>query len=107
MRTVWTVLFAAVLGVAAWFVYTRFFAPDQRACSAVADRCGLGSDEKDSCLRVIEEVRKADGDAAKRLTSCLADAESCAEAAGCATGAGSAVFSKAFIEFLDGLRKAR
>jgi hypothetical protein len=107
MRTVWTVLFAAVLGVAAWFVYTRFFAPDQRACSAVADRCGLGSDEKDSCLRVIEEVRKADGDAAKRLTRLPGRRRELAEAAAVATGAGSAVFSKAFIEFLDGLRKAR
>ena len=107
MRTVLTVLLAAALAVGAWFVYTRFLAPDKRACAAVADRCGLSGEKADSCVRLIDEVRKADADAAKRLTSCLADAESCAEAAGCATGAGSAVFSKAFIEFLDGLRKAR
>ena len=107
MRTVVTVLLAAALAIGAWFVYTRYLAPEKRACAAVVNRCGLSGDQADSCERLIEEVRKADAEASKRLASCLGDAESCAEAAGCATGAGSAVFSKAFIEFLDGLRKAR
>jgi hypothetical protein len=107
MRTVLTVLLAAALAAGAWFVYTRFFAPGPRACAAVADRCGLAGEQARSCERLLDEVRQADADAAERLTRCLADAESCAEAAGCATGAGSAVFSRAFIEFLDGLRKSR
>jgi hypothetical protein len=107
MRMVVTVLLAAALAVGSWFVYTRFLTPEKRACAAVADRCGLAGEQAASCERLIDEVEKADADAARRLTSCLADAGSCAEAAGCATGAGSAVFSKAFIEFVDGLRKAR
>jgi hypothetical protein len=108
MRLVAVLVALAALVAGGWLLYTRVIAPEKHACARVADRCNLADGQTESCERLVREVRKAGGsDAGKKLASCLAGAESCADAAGCAAGVGTAVFSSAMLEFLDGLRRAR
>jgi len=102
------VVLLGAVGALGYLGYQRFLAPaSQRACQRVADRCGLGDDEVAACRKVIADVRESSGaEAASKLTSCLADATSCSQAAGCAAGTGLGLLSRSMLDFLDGLRRA-
>jgi len=106
MRALLALLVVAVIVVAGWLGYRRFLRPPEaRACAAVADRCDL-ADEGKTCERFFRELRKAGADeTVERLAHCLIESSSCADAAGCASGVGGALFSRAALDFLDGLRR--
>ena len=108
MRLLLALIALAGIAVGGWLLYTRMIAPEKHACARIASRCELADGQAESCERLVREVRKAaGGEEADKLAACLADAESCAGAAGCAAGVGTAAFSSAMLDFVQGLRKSR
>ncbi len=96
------------LAIAGYFGYQRFLAPaGPRACATVVGRCGLAPEQASACEKVVAEVREnAGADAAKKLTTCLLEADSCSETAGCVAGLGLGALSRSVLEFANGLRRA-
>jgi len=106
MKKILALCVLAALLVGGWWVYSRFMAPPEaRACARLADLCNAAeSDAKESdCAQGLQEMKKVAGEkAVERATACIAEADSCINAAGCMVGAGVGAFG----EFLEGMQKA-
>jgi hypothetical protein len=102
-------LVALVLAVAACLLYAFVLrSPEKRACVRMAELCGL--DTRDSqverCTRALAAMKESNASAVKQANACVADARSCAEAAGCASGAAWTLGAGLVNDFLGGLQKA-
>ncbi len=92
-----------VLSSVGYVVWSKFFAPDSRACNRVADLCGDTMKDKRACLDNIESLRKAAGEeAVAKLESCVLESKSCMEATGCAVGSS---VGGVLDQFVRGLQK--
>jgi hypothetical protein len=68
----------------------------------MAELCGQKSDNAD-CERDLGELAKsASPDSMARLSTCVADANTCAAATGCLVGAGMSTLGDAFQQFMKG-----
>jgi len=100
-------LVLAVLVAAGLLAYRYVWAtPERRVCSRMASLCD-SKDEADQCQRDIAEFRKmaSDDDVAK-LTSCVAESQSCGEVVGCTAGAYGKVGVRALGDVFKGLGRS-
>ena len=84
----WKVLVALLVFGGAGFVGYRYVygSPAKRACSRMAELCGDKDVKK--CEDDFAELRKIGGDeSVDKQAQCMANAQTCGEAAGCYAGA--------------------
>jgi len=81
--------------------------PEKRACMRVADLCGLAPQggETERCTQMLDSLKRSNAPALAQVTTCVADAKSCGEAAGCASGAALSVGTGFMKDFFNGLQK--
>jgi hypothetical protein len=97
-----------VLAVAAYAAYAYVVRPaEKRACTRLAELCGLdpGGAESERCREMLDALKKSNAASVAQVTTCVADAKSCAEAAGCASGAALSAGAGFAKDFLSGLQK--
>ena len=76
-----------ILGGGGYAIWARFLAPESRACNRLATLCDESLKDRRECVDDLEKLRKTAGEeAVARMERCIAEARSCAEAAGCAVG---------------------
>src|SRR5215831_17476994 len=98
-------LLLLVLAVAGIIVYVRFFAPDRRACSRLAELCGP-STNIDACASHFSQLRRSSSEAFQKLMSCLSDAKSCGQGTRCVLGAGFTATEHVVDDLIKGIGKA-
>ncbi len=87
MKTLLGLIVIAGLGAGGWFVYTKYFTPERRACSRLAELCGEGK-PLERCDEKLGELKKLAGDEAHgKATRCIGEAKTCMKAVGCVAGA--------------------
>src|SRR5262245_55653150 len=94
-----------LLGIAGIIVYVRFFAPDRRACSRLAELCGP-STNIDACTSHFGKLRQGSSESFQKMTSCLGDARSCAQGTRCVLGAGFSAAERVVDDVIKGIGKA-
>lgn len=88
MKKLLAVLVVAGLGTAVYAKVIRS-SPEKRACKQLDSLCGGDVDIKE-CTEAFDEAAKIVGDkVVDKATDCMANANSCVEAAGCIAGAGT------------------
>jgi hypothetical protein len=99
-------LVIAVLAVAAYATYAYVLRPPERqACLRLAELCGRDPDSAERCHQLLDTLKQSSPASAAQLTTCVADAKSCAEAAGCASGAALSAGAGFAKDFLSGLQR--
>jgi hypothetical protein len=99
-------LVVAILLGGGYFAYAHWFKAERRACTRMAQLCGDKANQIDKCESDMKDLRKSLGDeVARKFDSCVADANSCPEAAGCMLGAGASGVGDAMNKFIQGVGK--
>ena len=101
-------LVLVVLAVSAYAAYVYVVRPpEQRACSRLADLCRLGprGAEPERCREMLDALKQSNPASVAQVTTCVAEAKSCAEAAGCVSGAALSTGAGFAKDFLNGLQK--
>jgi hypothetical protein len=97
----------AAAACAAYAVYAYVIRPpEKRACMHVAELCGLDPRGAERCSQMLDGLKKSNAATVGQLTTCVAGAKSCSEAAGCASGAALSAGVGFAKDFLTGLQKA-
>jgi hypothetical protein len=99
MKTLLALILIAGLGAGGWFVYTRYFTPERRACSRLSELCGEGK-QLERCEEKLGKLKKLAGAPAhQQATQCIGEAKTCMKAVGCVAGASLSGMG----QFLEGL----
>ncbi len=100
-------LAAVVLGVGGWFAYAKVVRPPaKRACARLADLCGDPKRDDHECTDFFDSLQRNDAASVDKVTACVADARTCAEAVGCTAGGALHLGVGAARSFLDGVQKS-
>ena len=106
MKKLFVILVLAAAGYAAYVFVLR--PPAKRTCMRVADLCGLDArgSETEQCVQTLDSLKKSNPAIVEQVTTCIAGAKSCGEAAGCASG-GILTAGAGFVkDFIGGLQKS-
>lgn len=99
--------FIVVLGAATLLVYRYVVTPPEaRACERLVSLCGEKAASIAECVDDVRELRQSSSDAAAKLETCVAGANSCGEGAGCLVGVGIGAASNMLSDFVKGVGKA-
>jgi hypothetical protein len=106
MKKLLVLVVLATAGYAAYAFVLR--SPAKRTCMRTADLCGLDprGRETEQCLQMFDSLKKSNPSSVEQVTTCIADAKSCGEAAGCASGVALTIGTSFMKDFMSGLQKS-
>ena len=99
----------ALLAAAAYGAYAYVLRPPaKRTCMRAAELCGLDPTGKqtDQCMQALDSLKKSNPASVDQVTTCMAAAKSCGEAAGCASGVALTLGAGFVQDFLNGIQKS-
>jgi hypothetical protein len=106
MKKLLVLVVLAAAGYAAYAFVLR--PPAKRTCMRAAELCGLDGSgtETEQCVQLLDSLKKSNPASVEQVTTCIADAKSCGEAAGCASGAALTLGTGFVKGFLSGIQKS-
>lgn len=104
MKKVLAVLALLALAAGAGVVVFVTRTPERRACAHAAELCGLSDDQVSRCVDSMHSLAKSRPESSAKVTACVADAKSCAEAMGCAASGALGLGVGLVKDFFTGLQ---